>query len=1141
MLFLDYFRYECLCVNGVTGKNCETNINECESSPCQSGGTCVDRIGGYTCECAEGYEGDHCQHDIDECKRYNPCEHGTCTDGRADYYCHCEPDYGGKNCSVKLIGCQENTCRNGGTCWPYLTDETIHRFNCTCPNGFHGEVCDYVTTMSLRGTSYILVNTTRDEGYDIQFRFRTTLPNGLLAIGKGSTFYILELVNGKLNLHSSLLNKWEGVFIGSGLNDSTWQKVFVAINATHLVLSANEEQTIYPISLNEGSNSNHTSFPMTYVGGTISYLRKLSHGPPFFVGCTEDVIINGEWVYSGTTSKTVFMEDVEPGCPREAQCSPNPCKNGGHCTDRWRDFSCKCARPYLGHTCQYNMTAATFGYENISNGYVTVRVNDAARKAVRSIVDISMFIRTRQDRGDIFYLGSEATESNKDKTYIAAHLEGGELVLRIGFNGTEAYTVSWVKLNDGNSHLIDVIRNVTLVQVTINGTEYFRKTISASGQLNVTVLYLGGLPQTSRYIRQVDNKLIQDLSLDSHVNFKGIIQDVQISNGTETMFVEIFPLKAKDISHLKPFGNVTYDPDKVLKGVVSDNVCNSNPCHHNGTCRVTWNDFSCQCPRGYTGKTCQEMEFCQLQDCPEGSKCQNLDDGYECIANVTFNGYNTSFTYVYDRVVDTNLTEDLLIDTIDITYRSNTGGTIMHLVPNVGDEYFMVSVDKDIITVSWKLDSQNTGSMTFGKPFPDGNWTSIRLKLNNNSMECGYADLMDDHSPGINNDFKYALWLNLLVNGTLTLGGRSRTIGDAVEENSVHFMEPIREAYKGCLGEVRIGPMLLHYFTYEEVYQNANFTPLEYMSLERNSLRYSEDVGCRLCFENECQNNGHCLDKSNSYVCECPPGYDLDDCSQNIDECSIHKKCRNGATCVDGIANFTCVCPTGWQGWLCDEDINECLTLSTCQHDGVCVNLPGSFRCECPDQFTGELCENFRLITCQNNPNPCLNGSTCKDSFNSKTGDNFTCVCMPGYEGRLCDTPFCKFEKCQNGGRCDFLYQAPQCTCPVGYTGLFCEKNIDDCAADSEDNLPCKNNGQCHDGINNFTCNCTGTGFTGPDCSKDIDECLDPKTDCGYGDCENLNGGFRCICNHGYCGINCKMEDPCETGVSVSMICPLCV
>lgn len=258
-------------------------------------------------------------------------------------------------------------------------------------------------------------------------------------------------------------------------------------------------------------------------------------------------------------SKTVYMEDVEPDCPREAQCSPDPCKNGGHCTDRWSNFECKCERPYLGHTCQYNMTAATFGRENITNGYVTVKVSDEARRAVRLMVDISMFIRTRQDRGDIFYLGTEPSSPSdqKEKTYIAAQLEGGELLVRIQFNGTEAYTVGGVKLHDGNNHLIQVVRNVTLIQVKINGTEYFRKTISATGQLNVTVLYLGGLPQaSSRYIRQVDSRQM-DVQQTPQVNFKGVIQDVQISNGSKTMFVEFFPLKVRIFTLID---RVRYEP-----------------------------------------------------------------------------------------------------------------------------------------------------------------------------------------------------------------------------------------------------------------------------------------------------------------------------------------------------------------------------------------------------------------------------------------------------------------------------------------------------------------------------------------------------------------------------------------------------
>lgn len=50
----------------------------------------------------------------------------------------------------------------------------------------------------------------------------------------------------------------------------------------------------------------------------------------------------------------ILLEGVEVGCPREKKCDPNPCHSGGHCTDLWRDFSCTCERPYLGHTCQYS-------------------------------------------------------------------------------------------------------------------------------------------------------------------------------------------------------------------------------------------------------------------------------------------------------------------------------------------------------------------------------------------------------------------------------------------------------------------------------------------------------------------------------------------------------------------------------------------------------------------------------------------------------------------------------------------------------------------------------------------------------------------------------------------------------------------
>ena len=104
------------------------------------------------------------------------------------------------------------------------------------------------------------------------------------------------------------------------------------------------------------------------------------------------------------------------------------------------------------------------------------------------------------------------------------------------------------------------------------------------------------MPQASRYIRQVDNRQIEVPQVPQ-VNFKGIIQDVQISNGIETMVVEFFPLKANDIPTPIQFGNVTFDNDKILKGVISDNVCVSSPCDHNGTCHVYVERlFGAKCP-----------------------------------------------------------------------------------------------------------------------------------------------------------------------------------------------------------------------------------------------------------------------------------------------------------------------------------------------------------------------------------------------------------------------------------------------------------------------------------------------------------------------------------------------------------------
>ena len=37
------------------------DVDECASSPCQNGGTCIDGISSYTCKCGQSYEGKNCE------------------------------------------------------------------------------------------------------------------------------------------------------------------------------------------------------------------------------------------------------------------------------------------------------------------------------------------------------------------------------------------------------------------------------------------------------------------------------------------------------------------------------------------------------------------------------------------------------------------------------------------------------------------------------------------------------------------------------------------------------------------------------------------------------------------------------------------------------------------------------------------------------------------------------------------------------------------------------------------------------------------------------------------------------------------------------------------------------------------------
>nr|XP_020467202.1 protein jagged-2-like isoform X2 [Monopterus albus] len=154
--------FSCSCEPGFTGTYCHENINDCASSPCKNGGTCIDGINSFKCVCPDGWEGSLCDVDVNECSR-SPCQNGgQCVDLLNDFYCNCVDNWKGKTCHSRESQCDSTTCSNGGTCYDHGDS-----FLCSCASGWGGSTCNTAK------------NSTCDSG---------PCENGGTCVGGGDTF-----------------------------------------------------------------------------------------------------------------------------------------------------------------------------------------------------------------------------------------------------------------------------------------------------------------------------------------------------------------------------------------------------------------------------------------------------------------------------------------------------------------------------------------------------------------------------------------------------------------------------------------------------------------------------------------------------------------------------------------------------------------------------------------------------------------------------------------------------------------------------------------------------------------------------------------------------------------------------------------
>jgi len=141
-------------------------------------------------------------------------------------------------------------------------------------------------------------------------------------------------------------------------------------------------------------------------------------------------------------------------------------------------------------------------------------------------------------------------------------------------------------------------------------------------------------------------------------------------------------------------------------------------------------------------------------------------------------------------------------------------------------------------------------------------------------------------------------------------------------------------------------------------------------------------------------------------------------------------------------------------------------------------------------------------------PSPCSVNSNCvANSFNQ-----FTCSCFPGYTGVYCESQinYCSSNPCMNGTCVNGLYGF-DCNCYPGYVGALCQIDINECYSN-----PCQNGGICSEPYPNmYLCTCPGN-YQGVQCLSSINPCLGNTCRNGATCVASVNQNtYQCLCQFG--------------------------